>query len=137
MRISQAALGIDGEAEEEVWHCERLRTVQSQGASAASVRAVEPILTVVSYCSKTFARCSQAVQRKLVIISFRMSSAPQPAPASPRRDDLSTKVHQFWRRVTDGLEINQLWGQFQTEARASYRLYSRDVDSTRREGVRP
>jgi sigma-B regulation protein RsbU (phosphoserine phosphatase) len=28
--------------------------------------------------------------------------------------------------VTDGLELNQLWSQFKTDARASYRLYSRD-----------
>ncbi len=65
-----------------------------------------------------------------------MAAAPQPAPPQ-HRDDFGTKVNQFWRRVTDGMEISQLWGQFQSEARASYRLYSRDVDSTRHEGVRP
>jgi serine phosphatase RsbU (regulator of sigma subunit) len=37
------------------------------------------------------------------------------------------RLHQFWRRVTEGLELTQLWSQFETEARASYRLYSRDV----------
>lgn len=66
-----------------------------------------------------------------------MVSAPQPAPASVRREDFLAKVSQFWQRVTDGMEISQLWDQFQKEARASYRLYSRDVDSTRHEGVRP
>ena len=34
----------------------------------------------------------------------------------------------FWRRVTDGLEIQQLWGQFKADARASYGLYSKEVD---------
>ena len=34
----------------------------------------------------------------------------------------------FWERVTDGFELHQLWGQFKSEARASYRLYSADVD---------
>jgi hypothetical protein len=37
------------------------------------------------------------------------------------------RLHRFWRRVTEGLELTQLWSQFETEARASYRLYSRDV----------
>src|SRR5215813_3047887 len=37
-------------------------------------------------------------------------------------------VATFWERVTDGLELHQLWGQFKSEAKASYRLYSADVD---------
>jgi serine phosphatase RsbU (regulator of sigma subunit) len=40
-------------------------------------------------------------------------------------------MEQFWRRVTDGLELNQLWNQFQTDARSSYRLYSKDIDASR------
>ena len=36
------------------------------------------------------------------------------------------RLRQFWRRVTEGLEISQLWSQFEKDARASYRLYSRD-----------
>lgn len=46
-----------------------------------------------------------------------------------------TGVRGFWQRVTDGMEINQLWKQFHAEARSSYRLYSRDVDSQRTPGV--
>ncbi len=65
-----------------------------------------------------------------------MAAAPQPIPPQPR-GDFGTKVKQFWKRVTDGMEINQLWNQFQNEARASYRLYSREVDSTPRDGVKP
>jgi len=34
----------------------------------------------------------------------------------------------FWQRVTDGVEISELWTQFQAEARTSYGLYSREVD---------
>jgi phosphoserine phosphatase RsbU/P len=41
---------------------------------------------------------------------------------------------QFWRRVTDGLELNQLWNQFRMDARSSYRLYSKDIDANRAEG---
>ena len=48
-------------------------------------------------------------------------------PASAQRPPLGVRLHRFWRRVTEGLELTQLWSQFETEARASYRLYSRDV----------
>jgi sigma-B regulation protein RsbU (phosphoserine phosphatase) len=34
----------------------------------------------------------------------------------------------FWQRVTDGLRLDELWGQFKSEAKAGYGLYSRDVD---------
>jgi hypothetical protein len=45
------------------------------------------------------------------------------------------RLHNFWRRVTEGLEISQLWSQFETDARASYRLYSRDVEAKTPEGL--
>jgi len=38
------------------------------------------------------------------------------------------RVRTFWRRVTEGIQISDLWAQFQAEARTSYGLYSRDVD---------
>jgi len=34
------------------------------------------------------------------------------------------------------MELNQLWEQFRTDARASYGLYSREIDVTQKEGVR-
>jgi hypothetical protein len=37
-------------------------------------------------------------------------------------------IQRFWLRVSDGLKMDQLWKQFQADARASYRLYSADVD---------
>jgi serine phosphatase RsbU (regulator of sigma subunit) len=37
----------------------------------------------------------------------------------------------FWQRISDGIAIQQLWSQFHSEARASYRLYSKEVDWTR------
>jgi len=45
------------------------------------------------------------------------------------------RVDKFWNRVTDGMRVDQLWKQFQIDARTSYRLYSKDVDSERVEGV--
>ena len=40
-------------------------------------------------------------------------------------------IGRFWRRVTDGMELNQLWKQFHADARSSYRLYSHEVDTSR------
>jgi sigma-B regulation protein RsbU (phosphoserine phosphatase) len=44
-------------------------------------------------------------------------------------------IKKFWRHVTDGMELNQLWKQFQADARSSYRLYAHEVDSTRTPGI--
>jgi phosphoserine phosphatase RsbU/P len=37
--------------------------------------------------------------------------------------------------VTDGLELNQLWNQFQVDARSSYRLYSQNIDASPKAGI--
>jgi phosphoserine phosphatase RsbU/P len=47
------------------------------------------------------------------------------------RHELAERANQFWLRVTEGMELNQLWSQFRTDAHSSYRLYSKEVDSTR------
>ncbi len=47
-------------------------------------------------------------------------------PGTPPQG-LQAKLAQFWRRVTEGMELNQVWSQFRSDARASYRLYSRDI----------
>jgi serine phosphatase RsbU (regulator of sigma subunit) len=58
--------------------------------------------------------------------------SPQPT-ARPRGRE---RIRQFWRRITDGLELNQLWDQFRSDARASYGLYSRGIDVDQKDGVR-
>lgn len=50
-----------------------------------------------------------------------------PPPPPPREPRFLTRVENFWRRVTDGLELQQLWSQFVTETRSGYRLYSKEV----------
>jgi sigma-B regulation protein RsbU (phosphoserine phosphatase) len=60
---------------------------------------------------------------------------PPAEPAHAQRAPLAARLHQFWRRVTEGLELTQLWSQFETEARASYRLYSRDVSAKTPDGL--
>ncbi|HVI06835.1 MAG TPA: PP2C family protein-serine/threonine phosphatase [Candidatus Binatia bacterium] len=62
-----------------------------------------------------------------------MATAPSPATAKPAT--FGMRMRQFWRRVTEGLELTQLWSQFETEARSSYRLYSRDVAAKTPEGL--
>jgi phosphoserine phosphatase RsbU/P len=44
-------------------------------------------------------------------------------------------MQKFWQRVSDGMAVSQLWSQFESEARASYRLYSRDVQTKTPEGL--
>ena len=60
---------------------------------------------------------------------------PPADPASVQRPRLGVRLRTFWRRVTEGLELTQLWSQFENEARASYRLYSRDVAAKTPEGL--
>ncbi len=42
--------------------------------------------------------------------------------------DRGRRVRGFWERVSGGFELEQLWHQFLSEARASYGLFSHDVD---------
>jgi phosphoserine phosphatase RsbU/P len=49
---------------------------------------------------------------------------PAPAPASRRRH----RLRDFWERVTEGAALGQLGRQFVSDAKASYSLYSKDVD---------
>jgi phosphoserine phosphatase RsbU/P len=55
-----------------------------------------------------------------------MSTAQIPAPEV--RQNRRQRMRSFWDRVTEGFQLNELWGQFKSEARAGYGLYSKDVD---------
>lgn len=72
-----------------------------------------------------------------------MPTPNQPAgwPQRPP-DELTAKVapvvervDRFWARVTEGRHVDELWKQFVTDARTSYRLYSKDVDAERVAGM--
>ena len=54
-----------------------------------------------------------------------MAEAPNP---EKRSKGAIRNVRDFWARVTEGLKMGQLWGEFKSEARSSYGLYSKDVD---------
>src|SRR6202163_1887646 len=66
---------------------------------------------------------------------MRMATAFPPAGSTEERVPFGGRLRNFWRRVTEGLEISQLWSQFESEARTSYRLYSRDVEAKTPEGL--
>jgi sigma-B regulation protein RsbU (phosphoserine phosphatase) len=63
------------------------------------------------------------------------TTLPTPEPIATHPPTFRVKLQLFWRRVTEGMELTQLWSQFETEARASYRLYSRDVAAKTPEGL--
>jgi phosphoserine phosphatase RsbU/P len=58
-----------------------------------------------------------------------MASPPQPAGQQGTRPPFFVQLNRFWQRVTDGIEIGQLWKQFHADARSSYRLYLRDFQA--------
>jgi phosphoserine phosphatase RsbU/P len=64
-----------------------------------------------------------------------MATVSPPAPQPGQHASFGVRLHNFWRRVTEGLEVSQLWSQFESEARTSYRLYSRDVEAKTPEGL--
>src|SRR6201987_607418 len=66
-----------------------------------------------------------------------MVTASPPAPQPGQPNTFGVRLHNFWRRVSEGLEVSQLWSQFESEARASYRLYSKDVAAKTPEGLTP
>jgi serine phosphatase RsbU (regulator of sigma subunit) len=49
---------------------------------------------------------------------------------------IETDARQFWHRVTEGLAVNQLWSQFEKDARSSYRLYSAGLENLQAEPTR-
>ncbi|MFY9560645.1 MAG: PP2C family protein-serine/threonine phosphatase [Terriglobales bacterium] len=56
------------------------------------------------------------------------------APSGTRlRSRLKIEAQRFWQRVSEGLEVNQLWSEFERDARSGYRLYSAGL-SERAEG---
>jgi phosphoserine phosphatase RsbU/P len=63
------------------------------------------------------------------------TSYPPAGQPSAQRVSLGVRLRNFWQRVTEGLEVSQLWSQFESEARTSYRLYSKDVAAKTPDGL--
>ena len=59
-----------------------------------------------------------------------MSTPPAASSATSARtrEHFTTRLRNFWERVSEGRQIDDLWTQFAADARASYGFYGRDVD---------
>jgi phosphoserine phosphatase RsbU/P len=56
------------------------------------------------------------------------SPTPSVADSLPPRRHRFARLSDFWQRVSEGRQLDVLWGQFAADARASYGFYERDVD---------
>src|ERR1700720_3914078 len=57
-----------------------------------------------------------------------MSTPPIASASVRQREHFSTRVRNFWQRVSEGRQIEDLWSQFAADARASYGFYGSDID---------
>lgn len=56
------------------------------------------------------------------------SASPTPGVSAPPAGSAGSRVRQFWQRVSEGRQLDDLWSQFAADARASYGFYGKDVD---------
>src|SRR5580704_17731160 len=58
-----------------------------------------------------------------------MSTPAQPAASARiKKERIAVRLRNFWQRVSEGRQVDDLWSQFTADARASYGFYGRDVD---------
>jgi sigma-B regulation protein RsbU (phosphoserine phosphatase) len=61
------------------------------------------------------------------------ATVPRPPEGEPRQKrpepEFIAWIGRFWERVTEGLELSQLWKQFKSDAESSFRFYQRDFDA--------
>ncbi len=62
-------------------------------------------------------------------------STPAQSPYRPPKEHLGGKFERFWDRVTEGMQLNQLWTQFRSDTRAGYRFYTKEIDATKTAGM--
>jgi sigma-B regulation protein RsbU (phosphoserine phosphatase) len=59
-----------------------------------------------------------------------MSTPAQPATsARVGKERLGVRFRNFWQRVSEGRQLDELWSQFSADARASYGFYMKEADS--------
>ncbi|HME12995.1 MAG TPA: PP2C family protein-serine/threonine phosphatase [Candidatus Acidoferrum sp.] len=61
-------------------------------------------------------------------------SAPPQVPRSAAQPRFR-RTHEFWQRVSEGRNLDILWGEFAADARASYGFYGKDVDWEQMKGM--
>ncbi|MGB2645757.1 MAG: PP2C family protein-serine/threonine phosphatase [Candidatus Acidiferrum sp.] len=55
-----------------------------------------------------------------------VTSPPPGAAAHPRPGG---RLRNFWQRISEGRQVDELWSQFSSDARASYGFYMKEADS--------
>jgi len=60
-------------------------------------------------------------------MSAGASPTPSVSPQAPA-GGAANRIRQFWQRVSEGRQLDDLWSQFAADARASYGFYGKDVD---------
>ncbi len=67
----------------------------------------------------------------------RRTGSPHPASTStaPGRQSFPQRLEGFWLRVSEGMKLNDMWDQLRSDARTTYRLYSREIDAVRPAGA--
>lgn len=53
---------------------------------------------------------------------------PPPAGSSQHGGKKHGQFRDYWARVTEGLAVEQLWGQMKADAQSTYSFYARDID---------
>ena len=59
--------------------------------------------------------------------TFRMHTVTPPSDTAARAR--GGKLSEFWQRISEGRELDELWSQFTADARASYGFYMKEADS--------
>ena len=52
----------------------------------------------------------------------------RPLPPARERKPKRSRLRDFWQRVSEGRQVDELWSQFAADARATYGFYKSDVD---------
>lgn len=58
-----------------------------------------------------------------------------PAAAASSGPSLPRAAGRFWQRVSEGMNLGQLWDQIRSDARSTYCLYSREIEARRPAGA--
>jgi sigma-B regulation protein RsbU (phosphoserine phosphatase) len=59
-----------------------------------------------------------------------MSTPTTPGVSASRRgENILERIGHFWRRISEGRQIDELWSQFTADARASYGFYMKEADA--------
>src|SRR5260370_30170769 len=98
------------------------RNLHAQPTGFATASASVPCNSVVR-CAATTPEAPLQHRNALYFSAMNASSPAQPESVR-ERPPLLERLRDFWRRVSEGRQIGDLWAQFTADARATYGFYS-------------